>query len=441
MSVSEIAPGWYKDPAEPSTQRYWTGEEWIGDPLPAEATPPPGPPAAHHASTQTPATPAHPGPQHAAPGQGGAPAGQPGSPGPQGYPGPGQPAHPGPGQPAHPGPGQPGPQGYAGPGQPGPQGYAGPGQPGPGQPGPGQPGGPGPQGWGPPGWPGSQGGWPGGAPWPPGQGWPPAGPPQQAGPPPAPGTPPPTVRAVGSPPAWRPGMPLPGQPGWHPGMPLPPGSVLLQVQPNPHGYPVAPLGLRLLARLIDIGVVLLLSAAAAGWLAYTVIKDSAPFYHALWNAAVAGEDLNKVALPAVPSRTGTLAEFVIPLIILVLWWAYEVPGTARSGQTFGKRVVGIKVLALESTEPLGIGRAFRRWNPLGIPVLLWSCFGVGFILQGIDSLSPTFGGPLHLALHDRAAATVVVRSGRRGHEITPSSNGNNPPGSTPTGTDQTGAPR
>ena len=43
--MSEIAPGWYKDPADPTTQRYWDGEVWIGDPLPADATPPDGPPA------------------------------------------------------------------------------------------------------------------------------------------------------------------------------------------------------------------------------------------------------------------------------------------------------------------------------------------------------------------------------------------------------------
>ncbi len=216
-------------------------------------------------------------------------------------------------------------------------------------------------------------------------------------------------------------MPRPGQAGWHPGMPLPPGSVLVPVQANPHGYPVAPLGLRLLARLIDIGVVLALSAVAAGWLIYTVVQDYAPVYHAMYDAVMAGKDLNDVALPAVPGRTGTLTSIVIPLIIMVLWWVYEVPGTARTGQTFGKRVVGIRVMALESTEPLGIRRAFRRWNPLGIPVFLWSCFGLGFLLQFIDSVSPAAGGPLKLALHDRSAATVVVRSGRPGHEITPTS--------------------
>src|SRR5829696_5153750 len=38
-----INPGWYKDPAEPATQRYWDGEGWAGASLPLDATPPEGP--------------------------------------------------------------------------------------------------------------------------------------------------------------------------------------------------------------------------------------------------------------------------------------------------------------------------------------------------------------------------------------------------------------
>jgi uncharacterized RDD family membrane protein YckC len=39
-----VPPGWYKDPVEPTTQRYWDGEGWLGEAIPAEATPPSGPP-------------------------------------------------------------------------------------------------------------------------------------------------------------------------------------------------------------------------------------------------------------------------------------------------------------------------------------------------------------------------------------------------------------
>src|SRR5690348_1340016 len=42
--VSDITPGWYKDPADPDVQRYWDGEGWLGDPIPAGAPTPAGPP-------------------------------------------------------------------------------------------------------------------------------------------------------------------------------------------------------------------------------------------------------------------------------------------------------------------------------------------------------------------------------------------------------------
>ncbi|PZF85672.1 DUF2510 domain-containing protein, partial [Micromonospora endophytica] len=37
-----VAPGWYVDPADPQTRRYWDGEGWIGAPIPVDATPPAG---------------------------------------------------------------------------------------------------------------------------------------------------------------------------------------------------------------------------------------------------------------------------------------------------------------------------------------------------------------------------------------------------------------
>ena len=43
QTVSENPPGWYRDPAEPTTQRYWDGDGWVGDSLPIDATPPEGP--------------------------------------------------------------------------------------------------------------------------------------------------------------------------------------------------------------------------------------------------------------------------------------------------------------------------------------------------------------------------------------------------------------
>ncbi|MFC4335012.1 RDD family protein [Salininema proteolyticum] len=38
--MSAIEPGWYPDPAEPGTQRYWDGSAWVGKPVPADEEPP-----------------------------------------------------------------------------------------------------------------------------------------------------------------------------------------------------------------------------------------------------------------------------------------------------------------------------------------------------------------------------------------------------------------
>jgi uncharacterized RDD family membrane protein YckC len=198
-------------------------------------------------------------------------------------------------------------------------------------------------------------------------------------------------------------------------MPRPPGyRVVYQyaaARPRPHGLPVAPLGLRFLARLIDFGAVLALNVVATGWLVYLLVSDYAP----LFRAAI--RQTSSANLPSVPGRA-TVLSYLIPLIAMVVWLAYEVPAVAHSGQTLGKRIVGIKVMAQEGEAPIGFVRALRRWNPLGLPMLLWTC-GLGFVLQLVDSISPVLGGPLQLALHDRSAQTVVVHCGRRGHEITP----------------------
>jgi uncharacterized RDD family membrane protein YckC len=268
VSDDALKPGWYKDPADPATQRYWDGEGWTGDPLPAGVTPPPGP--------------------------------------------------------------------------------------------------------------------------------------LGKVPPPSVQWPAPQRVAVAAPPA------------------IPYGLVL-----RPYGLPVAPLGLRVLARLIDLGILLALNVVGNGWLVYLYLSDIWPTVKA-YESQVLQPTPNLDAIPAIPGRAQWILT-VIPLIAMALWFAYEVPAIAQRGQTLGKRVVGIKVLPLEGvrlpgmpppppalTVPQTIGylRAIRRWNPLGLPVLLYTCCGIGFVLQLVDALSPTFGGPLHLAFHDKAAATVVVHSGR-----------------------------
>jgi uncharacterized RDD family membrane protein YckC len=170
--------------------------------------------------------------------------------------------------------------------------------------------------------------------------------------------------------------------------------------PRPHGFDLAPLGRRLSARLIDIFAVLLLNLVLNGYLIYRFAREIGPYVRAAEHAAAVGD-----SAPAA-GNLQTLG-LVIIFFAMIIWAVYEVPSTGQTGQTLGKRFMHLRVMPLEGDHQLGGGRAFRRWLPMGLPMLAWGC-GIGFIIQFIDSLSPTFNRPLRLALHDVYAATVVV---------------------------------
>ncbi|MDG4768391.1 RDD family protein [Solwaraspora sp. WMMD406] len=321
--MSAIPPGWYKDPAEPTTQRYWDGGGWIGAALPADATPPDGPPPVEEPAAQSATQPA------------GQSAGQSAGPGtePPGNPPPipsGAPGHPAP--PA----GHPTPADY----------------------------------------------------------------PPPAGYPAAPGYPPPGYPPAGYPP---PGYPPPGYPPPPPGWPayqLPPP------EPRPHGMALAPLGARFVARLIDIGAVLLLNIFINGWFVWQYVVETWPTFAEIWRRSLAG-DRSAEGVPQVTERASGL-QMVIILLAAAIWWAYEVPATANTGQTLGKRLTRLKVVPVEPDGQLGFARSFRRWNTLGLPTLLWICC-IGFVFQLIDCIYLLFDRPLRQALHDKSAQTVVVR--------------------------------
>jgi uncharacterized RDD family membrane protein YckC len=202
------------------------------------------------------------------------------------------------------------------------------------------------------------------------------------------------------------GTPPPGWPGpyWAPPPP-----------PRPHGLELAPLGARVVARLIDISLVLLLNVLVNGWFVWRFVQEIEPVSREITRRLLNG-DSNTDGLPQASAQADGL-QVVILLIAVALWFAYEVPSVANGGQTFGKRVMGIKVVALAETEQLGFGRSFRRWNMLGLPVFLWSCCGIGFLIQLVDCALPFFDRPLRQALHDKRGQTVVVRMPRQ--SVTP----------------------
>jgi uncharacterized RDD family membrane protein YckC len=335
--VTDIAPGWYKDPVEPTTQRYWDGEGWIGAALPADATPPEGPPEPE--PEKTPETDAR-EPETGArePGSEAADAGANGmAPG----------VHPWPPMPPY-APGAAFPPGQA----------------------PVDPAAP-------------------------GSGAAPSAPVDIAPPHPAGGRSGPGDPRVTPPPGWPAGT-------YHYPGPLP--------EPRPHGLPLASPGSRLVARLVDIAALLALNVLVNGWFIWQYAREVAPVYREMNRRLADGRPIFE-DLPQASSQAGSL-QIVIILLAAALWFAYEVPALANTGQTPGKRLLGIKVVRIESTDRLGFGRSLRRWNTLGLPTLFWSCCGLGLLIQFVDCLFVAIDRPLRRALHDRSALTVVVHVGR-----------------------------
>ena len=72
---------------------------------------------------------------------------------------------------------------------------------------------------------------------------------------------------------------------------------------------------------------------------------------------------------------------------------------AASGQTFGKRLVGIRVVSRDTGGPIGFGVAVHRASARA---LFW------FITY------LALGDPLYQPLHDRSAGTVVINVGATG---------------------------
>jgi uncharacterized RDD family membrane protein YckC len=180
------------------------------------------------------------------------------------------------------------------------------------------------------------------------------------------------------------------------------------------------MGRRLVARLIDLAALLVLNALVNGWFIYQLYLEVWPWYRMVLHRVQAKLPYDDLPQPQNADRLA----FIITILGAGLWLAYEVPGLANRGQTLGKRLLGLKVLPIEADTALGLGRALRRWNPLGMATLLW-IIGVGLIFQAgmttlvwatmigsillfVDCLFGAVDQPLHQSLRDKSAATVVV---------------------------------
>jgi uncharacterized RDD family membrane protein YckC len=98
---------------------------------------------------------------------------------------------------------------------------------------------------------------------------------------------------------------------------------------------------------------------------------------------------------------------IVLIVIALFWWPVTtiwnyIIRQGKSGQTFGKARVGIKLISEETGQPIGAGYAFLRWF---LAALLGAITGSIFTI--VDLIFPAFDEKKQRVL-DKMLKTVVV---------------------------------
>ncbi|MEU4644248.1 RDD family protein [Micromonospora sp. NPDC023814] len=190
------------------------------------------------------------------------------------------------------------------------------------------------------------------------------------------------------PPGWSP------PPGWTP-HPAPPPL-------GPGGQPLASFADRLLAALIDIGLSTLVA----------MVLFLPAFLLLWWNMMTELTRTNPDGTLVEPDPGSFMTDFMLPILLLELglfvlmlglYWLYHVEYMKRTGQTFGKRVMKLRVVPLDPAATLDRRMAGKRYAVQHVAAM----FLPG--LSYLDGLWQLWDKPWQQCLHDKFAGTVVVK--------------------------------
>lgn len=167
---------------------------------------------------------------------------------------------------------------------------------------------------------------------------------------------------------------------------------------SPGGQPLADFGTRLLAVLIDSAIV-----TGIAMIVFTPV---------LFFFVFTRMDEIMAAEPGVGPQPDVFGELVGPLLLLeagiillllVAYYVYYVEMMYRSGQTVGKKVVGIRVVPADPQRRLTRGMAAKRYLVENVAGTLVPLFVY------LDGLWQLWDKPYQQTLHDKVAQTVVVK--------------------------------
>jgi uncharacterized RDD family membrane protein YckC len=196
--------------------------------------------------------------------------------------------------------------------------------------------------------------------------------------------------------------PVQGSGAWStPVAPMPPPPAYGGYGAPAYGVPVATFrvatwGSRAIARIIDSLIETVLTLPFAVWLMWPAFRD---FIDTL---PTDGSTPDESALLAFQTQLFGLS-LALSLISAVVTFLYEVPMNVRSGQTLGKRMLGIRIRPLAQDVPLTWAQASIRWGTYTVGAMV-----AGGLFTLLDYLWPLWDKPWSQALHDKAAKTVVV---------------------------------
>ncbi|MCO1596696.1 RDD family protein [Micromonospora sp. RHAY321] len=217
------------------------------------------------------------------------------------------------------------------------------------------------------------------------------------------GGPPPTAGGFAPPGPHPQGYAVPPQyappgyapPHWYAG---PPRPVAPPPTLSPGGQPLASFSDRLLAALIDTAVFMVIGMVLA-------VPAMIIFL------VVVMPDLVRVAPDGTIGEPDFLNDFLLPLlwlelaivaISLVIGYVYYVEMMFKTGQTFGKKSMKLRIVPLDPTRTLDRRAAAKRY-------LVQQGTGLVPGLAYLDGLWQLWDKPWQQCLHDKAARTVVVK--------------------------------
>ena len=167
-------------------------------------------------------------------------------------------------------------------------------------------------------------------------------------------------------------------------------------EPEVRVVELASAGSRILARIIDLAIAVVLSAPATVTLLLVAHRHDHAYVdrlrlHATTTYRTLGMDATGIALWAT-------AVFVVILAAIALE-AYRLP---RFGQTPGRRLVGVQVITADAADDVSggaaAGRAFLFWLLAIIPVI--GVLALGGVL---------WGRPYRQGLHEKLSGTLSIR--------------------------------